>query len=304
MSARKVLFWLALAGLCALGWLAMVPVWTQGLGGVALDADGQPALWMWAAKAAVLLGGGPFFVGRAGYYGNQEGPGAARRSSFVAGTALFAASAVLFFAMPGQPLRTWFLLSQAHLAAGTAQAALAFALCYAYLAFGGIHPAKGGRAPSWLGLISYLALATILLPPAGFFIGAGASSSLAVLLAWGRTRPERRVKMIAWAGLSLVLAAAVTAASDGPGRLLIGMAGLLTMALARYGGALSWTSACIPAILALSYPYWTGEGLPPSDSQSWLVLCFAVACGVFAGWARAKTLPSGAAAGDGGKKTK
>ncbi|MFZ5426014.1 MAG: hypothetical protein ACOZEN_03485 [Thermodesulfobacteriota bacterium] len=304
MSARKVLFRLALAGLGALGWFAMLPVWAEGPGGVALNADGQPALWMWAAKAAVLLGGGAFFVGRAGYYEGADGLSAARRLSFAAGTALFAASAILFFAMLGQPLRAWFLLSTAHLAAGTTQAALAFALCYVYLAFGGIHPAKGGNAASWVGRICYLALATILLPPAGFFIGAGASSALAVLLAWGRISPDRRGTVLAWAGGALVLAAGTSVLASAPGGALLAAAGITTMAMVRLGRMLSRAAACIPALMAVSYPYWTGEGLPSSDFHAWLVICFASACGVFAGWARAKTLFSGAGGSGSDEKCK
>lgn len=109
MTAR-VITWLAAVLLAALGWYALGPVWTQGLGGVTIGPDGQPALWLATVRAgwlAVLAA-----MGSCLWFWK---PGSARRPGFVraraAGTGGLVTIMILYLAMAGQPLRLWFLLA-------------------------------------------------------------------------------------------------------------------------------------------------------------------------------------------------
>lgn len=112
MTARMVP-WLAAVLLAALGWYAFAPVWTQGLGVAAIGQDGQPALWMAAARAgwlAVLAAMGCCIA----YWPKA---GQARRAGFVRarfiGTCALVTVMILYLAMAGQPLRLWFLVANA-----------------------------------------------------------------------------------------------------------------------------------------------------------------------------------------------
>ena len=112
MMAR-MLPWFAAVLLAALGWYALVPVWTQGLGIVLVGPDGQPALWMAAVRAgwlAVLAAMGCclWFWPKAGQ-GRRAG---IVRSRAIGTCALFAVM-ILYLAMAGQPLRLWFLVADA-----------------------------------------------------------------------------------------------------------------------------------------------------------------------------------------------
>lgn len=109
----RMLPWLAAVLQAALGWYALVPVWTQGLGMAAIGPDGQPALWMAAVRAgwlAVLAAMGCCIA-----YWPKAGQG--RRAGFVRarfiGTCALVTVMVLSLAMAGQPLRLWFLVANA-----------------------------------------------------------------------------------------------------------------------------------------------------------------------------------------------
>jgi hypothetical protein len=112
MTAR-VLPWFAAVLLAALGWYALVPVWTQGIGMAAIGPDGQPTLWMAAVKAgwlAVLAA-----MGCCLWFWPKAGQG--RRAGFVRfrfiGTSALVTVMMLYLAMAGQPLRLWFLVANA-----------------------------------------------------------------------------------------------------------------------------------------------------------------------------------------------
>lgn len=110
MTAR-VMPWLAVVLLAALSWYALVPVWTQGLEGVTIGPDGQPALWMAAVKA-----GGLAVLSAIGcclwFWPKRDG---GRRSAFVRARAVgicgLVTVMILYLVMAGQPLRLWFLLA-------------------------------------------------------------------------------------------------------------------------------------------------------------------------------------------------
>ncbi|KAF0232725.1 MAG: hypothetical protein FD177_2322 [Desulfovibrionaceae bacterium] len=107
----SVMPWLAAVLLAALGWYALVPVWTQGLGGVVIGPDGQPSLWMAAVRVgwlAVLTAMGCCLA----YWpkaAESWRPGFAR--SRAVGTWALVTVVILYLAMAGQPLRLWYLLA-------------------------------------------------------------------------------------------------------------------------------------------------------------------------------------------------
>lgn len=110
MTAR-VMPWLAAVLLAAFGWYALAPVWAQGLVGVMIGPDGQPALWMAAVRAgwlAVLAAMGCCLW----FWPKPDG---GRRSAFVraraAGICGVVTVMILYLVMAGQPLRLWFLLA-------------------------------------------------------------------------------------------------------------------------------------------------------------------------------------------------
>lgn len=110
MNARGVIIWLAALALGALSWFAFGPVWTQGLGLCALDGDGQPGLWLAAAKASLVLAGGGFLLRlRAVFAAPKASPVSPAPAALTLG--LCATALVLFAAMVGQPLRAWFLVA-------------------------------------------------------------------------------------------------------------------------------------------------------------------------------------------------
>lgn len=107
----RVMLWFAVALLAVLGWHALVPVWTQGLGIVTIGPDGQPALWMAAIRVGWLvvlaaMGCCLAFWPKAGV---NWRPGFVR--SRAVGTWALVTVMILYLAMTGQPLRLWFLLA-------------------------------------------------------------------------------------------------------------------------------------------------------------------------------------------------
>lgn len=113
MTMGKALAWLAAILLGALGWRAMEPVWTQGLGVAALDRYGQPALWMTAARASLLMCCGALAFGLATHPKAGEGAAPAFVRALSIGTGATVTAMVLLLAMAGQPLRVWFLVRHA-----------------------------------------------------------------------------------------------------------------------------------------------------------------------------------------------
>lgn len=112
MTARMVP-WFAAVLLVVLGWYAFAPVWTQGLGGVVTGADGQPALWLAAVRAGwlAILAAMACCLWFWPMRGQRRQAGFVR-SRFVATCALVMVM-ILYLAMAGQPLRLWFLVSNA-----------------------------------------------------------------------------------------------------------------------------------------------------------------------------------------------
>lgn len=110
MTAR-VMPWVAAVLLATFGWYALAPVWAQGLGGVTVGSDGQPALWMGGVRAGwfVVLAA----MGSCLWFWPK--PDGGRRSAFVraraAGICGVVTVMILYLVMAGQPLRLWFLLA-------------------------------------------------------------------------------------------------------------------------------------------------------------------------------------------------
>ncbi|MFP5221424.1 MAG: hypothetical protein ACLGSA_03960 [Acidobacteriota bacterium] len=105
----RVLPWFVAALLATLGWYALVPVWTQGLGIVTVGPDGQPALWMGAVRAGWLA----VLAAMSCCLWLWPKTGQGRRAGFVRfrfiGTCALVTIMILYLAMAGQPLRLWFL---------------------------------------------------------------------------------------------------------------------------------------------------------------------------------------------------
>lgn len=128
-SVRRALPLMAALALGVLGWFAMVPVWTQGLGMVALDADGQPGLWLAAARLALAVAGAVIAVRAAASFFEMP-----RLKPFlgrvrVLGPGLFIPVVVLFAAMAGQPLRLWHLAAYGEWGSPIVRGSVAFAAC-------------------------------------------------------------------------------------------------------------------------------------------------------------------------------
>jgi len=107
----RIVPWIAALALGVLGWFAMVPIWTQGLGLVSPDADFQPALWLAAAKAMLLIWGGVIFLRTIAAFNREGRLGSFIRKVQVFGIGMYITVLVLYLVMCGQPLRMWFLIA-------------------------------------------------------------------------------------------------------------------------------------------------------------------------------------------------
>jgi len=206
--------WLVALALCVLGWWAVAPVWTQGLGAVAFDGAGQPAMWFAAAEAAILLGGGAFVRDAFGLYSGGLESLSLRAQSVPLGTGMFTASAVLFMTMAGQPLRVWFLIWHVQWGNPLTQAVASFLVCYAALLLCDSRSRILSRAISWVGLLAYLVLTERTCPPTGAFLGLSASASLVWFLS-GAASPTWPRRLGALIPVLLVLFVAVRPFSQG-----------------------------------------------------------------------------------------
>jgi hypothetical protein len=122
--------------LVALGWFAMVPIWTRGLGLAALDADNQPALWLAAANVMVVLGGGAILFRTVAAFSGEGRLGSIMRKAQVLGLGMYLTALVLYLAMCGQPLRVWFLVAQWDWGNPLCRGILGFVVCLLTLFFG------------------------------------------------------------------------------------------------------------------------------------------------------------------------
>jgi len=245
MNVRRLMPWVAALALAVLGWYAMVPLWTQGLSMVALDGDGQPGLWFAVAKASLVLGGSVLLLQVSAIFSEKPSPAPIGPWGRAFGLGLYLAAAVLFAAMAGQPLRSWFLAAYSDWPHPMVRAGLGLLVCL--LAFW--IDVRQGR---------FFSRATAL---AGF---------AAVLLTVSQL-----------GGLNMFLA-------------LLGS--VLLLAVTRYGkrlGYLVWGwAACCLAVVLLNLPLADGHVVIPT-AQEWLVLAFALGCGLLAAWGASRRKANG-----------
>ena len=300
MTPRRFLPWIAVLALGMLGWYAMVPLWTGGLGMVALDANGQPALWFWAAKMAIVLGVGPFVLDRGAFYLGGKPLLPAYRVGLILGTGMFALSTVLFLAMAGQPLRAWFL--GAHFVFGNwfVWGAFGYAACLAALALGGVGPRKLMMLFSLLGLAGFVFLIPSLLGTS-VFLAMFSSILLVILCAGNRLTDDVRTGLEQRAGMWLLLSAAQMLLHEEQGWwLFLGVFSACFFLRTRFFQPWSvWLSRWMPLLLSVGYLLFPLANAAPPFAQEWLVLAFALGCGAYAAWLRARRLShSGEAAMD------
>lgn len=279
MNAKRVLFWLAAAGLAALGWYSVVPVWTQGLGGIALDAQGQPGLWIAAAKIAILLGGWIL-------WSDLKTGGESPRSGVTAasfGFGAFVFSGMLFLCATGQPLRLGYVLSDGRFRDYTFVATCSYFLCLISLAWRVRRASLPGKLRRMVEGIVYLALLTSLMGQD--MVYAVVAPCLGNVIHVRTRTPKHRnlVRRLSGGALLVFAALAYWLGNAALTPLLLG-AGLVLVSLVKnlaWPGFLADTAVCVGIMAAL---YLRGASTILPCGLEWLVLAFAVGCGLLAGW--------------------
>jgi hypothetical protein len=307
MTARRVIFWLAALALGVLGWFAMMPIWTQGLGLCALDGDGQPGLWLAAAKVALVLWGATSLTGlnfiTAKDKKDRRPVEAGRRASLVA----CVAGLVLLLAMAGQPLRSWFL--GAHLVPLSSPGIVTVLIGLGFVATAA-DMLLGSRLPRvfwWMRLLVFLPAAASF----GwglFFLGLAAGSVLMGTIQSDQTTKEPLnqsgigVLVFLFGSFYLIWSAF---GHDGwtQGLIFVAVGWFLALDEARPGRG--WLPGVqkgfvLAGFLACFAPVASGRLVVPT-TQDWLVLAFALGCGIFAAGIRCCVLGAKTPADPAGK---
>jgi hypothetical protein len=294
-ALRRALPVLALAGLAWLGWAAMVPVWSEGLSGVAFNAGGQPALWSWGVIVCMVFGGSAL-AGNLAEWDDGFASGMVSVSRGL-GVGFISASIVLYLAMAGQPLKAWFLFEGALLGHQVQWIALACMVSLLVL----IMPLPGTRwlrrlfAALWAGgYFGYIwQFSPILL-----IMAVSGGYCLLIFVTPGAWSMQERTKRLKYAGYGFAFLAAM--AWDAPAELVA----LGTAAAAALWGAygkhesasLTWIEALFCAGMLAALTATARPDFLAASVKDWLVLAFAAACGLSAGHWRWRSLAKYAAA--------
>ncbi|WP_243359157.1 hypothetical protein [Fundidesulfovibrio terrae] len=287
---RRGLPWMAALALGVLGWFAMMPVWTQGLGLCALDGDGQPGLWLAAAKMALALGGGFFILRGLVALDKDSVFTSALPRSHAFGMGLYVAALILALAMAGQPLRSWFLLelSRNNPTHPLVWIGCSFVACLATLLTGGGARGFLRRTAAAIGCLAFLLLASQL-GGLGSMAAVLGGVSFHALTSRGVIPLAARWKLLRSAGYLGALVVLMSSGSQVQKAVCAGVLGVVLLV------ALGWKhkprfvpwaeAACCLGVVAINLPV-ANERLMAPTAQDWLVLAFALGCGFFAAMIR------------------
>lgn len=288
-AIKRALPFLALAGLAWLGFAAMVPVWSEGLAGVAMNADGQPALWSWGVIVCMVFGASAL-DGNLAEWDNRFPSGVVAVSRGL-GVGFISTSLVLYLAMAGQPLKIWFLFKGFDFSSQAQRTTLIYLVSFLVLLLP-LAKTKWLRCLAAALLVGGYFVYIWQFGPVYLLMAIFGAPCLHSLFSPGETLMGQRDKRLKFAGYAFIFLAAM--AWENPAE----MAALGGASAVAHWGAygkhenarLKWIEALFCAGMLAALTASARPDFLAASAKDWLVLAFAAACGLLAGLWRWRSL--------------